>query len=840
MKNVLWIVCLLGLAAVLSGCPEAPPAPQVSASPDTDACGRVSIIANAPRGAVGQFELYKNELLIGTTTGAEGKEVQMEQVIPKDAKKHHGYHYYRHFYEGNWRYYQLVGTHYFPVDVAYIGPHTVNPVVTATVLLFVGLWLLNNGDGNLNFDFGIGNDDVGTNNKVPYAVFPVTDSKEAQYKVGFIADGYSEPTYAGPWTLASNPNGCAPPVVTTYTLTIAQQGQGTVNPAPGTYTHNAGATIPLTATPASGWNFAGWQGSVTSTSGTTTVTMGGNRSVTAVFEQIPVVTTYTLTIAQQGQGTVNPAPGTYTHNAGATIPLAATPASGWNFAGWQGSVTSTSGTTTVTMGGNRSVTAVFEQIIEPSFELSYDYVPVFNDSTNTVLRGQVTSNNIEDFGPYAVGTFLFIPGVGWAGPFPGEGAQPDLNGRFAYNIVGHPLHYFATKVRTVLVQDEVEMPTCNVCTEPPLTLEALAMVESDRSSQAQPEVVLDYVPACRDESNTMLSGYVLDVAPHPNAVVAYLRLADGNWAGPFPNEGGFIEEDGYFAFNIVGHPLHLTATFVRLFVVPDWVESPTCNTCTQAPWIAENLAWTDVERDCPPEEPVNQVPTLRLNGSAAVNHPYGHPYTDPGATATDPEDGNISAFIVVTGSVNVNTPGVHVLRYNVRDSQGLAATEVTRTVTVTSAPIPVTAPTIGTVTVDPDSGEVTITFDGWTEEGAALVKVELLAEINFADEPWLFWGLVTKPGDLAPHYFAASGPSITLTYNQDFGAPIPRDWTARRLVIRLLTANAVTQFLNTDTAITDGDPLNLPNLTSGQVLESAAVDIGTKQATLSGVAYYQN
>jgi len=475
---------------------------------------------------------------------------------------------------------------------------------------------------------------------------------------------------------------------------------------------------------------------------------------------------------------------------------------------------------------------------EPTFSLSYDYVPNFNDPTNTVLRGQVTSN-VEDLGPYAVGTFLFIPGVGWAGPFPGEGAQPDLNGRVAYNIVGHNLHYFATKVRTIIVRDEVEMPTCNVCNEPPLVPQALAVVEADRSSQAQPEIVLDYVPDCRDESNTVLSGYVLDVAPHPNAVVAYLDIPEVGWSGPFPGLGGFIEEDGYFAFNVVGHPSDLTATRMRLFVVPDWVESPTCNTCTQAPFIAENLVWTDVERDCPPEEPVNQAPTIRLNGSATVQHPQGQPYTDPGATAIDSEDGDISGFITVGGSVNVNTPGVYTLRYNVRDSQGLSAPEITRIVTVTAV-APPTPPTIGTVTVDPDSGEVTVTFDGWTEEGAALVKLELLAEINFADEPWLFWGLVTKPGDLEPHYFAVSGPSITLTYNQDFGAPIPRDWTARRLVIRLLTANAVTQFLNTDTAIADGDPLNLPNLTSGQVLESAAVDIGTKQATLSGAAYYNN
>ena len=60
----------------------------------------------------------------------------------------------------------------------------------------------------------------------------------------------------------------------------------------------------------------------------------------------------------------------------------------------------------------------------------------------------------------------------------------------------------------------------------------------------------------------------------------------------------------------------------------------------------------------------------------------GDTYTELGATATDAEDGDLTASIVITGNVNADVVGTYTVRYNVTDSAGNAAAEVTRTVRV--------------------------------------------------------------------------------------------------------------------------------------------------------------
>ena len=70
---------------------------------------------------------------------------------------------------------------------------------------------------------------------------------------------------------------------TTYTVTIATSGSGTTSPGPGTYTVQAGTTGSVTATPASGYTFTGWSGAASGTTNPVTVTMDGNKALTATF-----------------------------------------------------------------------------------------------------------------------------------------------------------------------------------------------------------------------------------------------------------------------------------------------------------------------------------------------------------------------------------------------------------------------------------------------------------------------------------------------------------------------------------------------------------------------------
>jgi hypothetical protein len=81
-------------------------------------------------------------------------------------------------------------------------------------------------------------------------------------------------------------------------------------------------------------------------------------------------------------------------------------------------------------------------------------------------------------------------------------------------------------------------------------------------------------------------------------------------------------------------------------------------------------------------------PVVTLNGAAAMQINQGDTFTDPGATATDSVDGDLTAKIVETGSVNSATAGLYTLTYSATDSAGNVG-NVSRVVTVIAAPAPV-------------------------------------------------------------------------------------------------------------------------------------------------------
>lgn len=77
----------------------------------------------------------------------------------------------------------------------------------------------------------------------------------------------------------------------------------------------------------------------------------------------------------------------------------------------------------------------------------------------------------------------------------------------------------------------------------------------------------------------------------------------------------------------------------------------------------------------------NTAPVITLIGGD-MEVTVGGIFTDPGATASDNEDGDITENISVSGSVNTAVIGEYTLSYNVTDLNEIAAEEKTRTVNV--------------------------------------------------------------------------------------------------------------------------------------------------------------
>lgn len=85
-----------------------------------------------------------------------------------------------------------------------------------------------------------------------------------------------------------------------------------------------------------------------------------------------------------------------------------------------------------------------------------------------------------------------------------------------------------------------------------------------------------------------------------------------------------------------------------------------------------------------------QPPVISLYGEALVYVNQYHNFSDPGAVATDVQEGDLTNDIVVTGEVDTDIVDVYGLVYNVADSEGNNAFAVTRTIYV----LDVTNPTI--------------------------------------------------------------------------------------------------------------------------------------------------
>ena len=84
-----------------------------------------------------------------------------------------------------------------------------------------------------------------------------------------------------------------------------------------------------------------------------------------------------------------------------------------------------------------------------------------------------------------------------------------------------------------------------------------------------------------------------------------------------------------------------------------------------------------------------QAPTITLVGNPTIDIQAGTTYVDPGFTATDIYDGDLTAQVLVTGTVDTSILGAITLSYDVSDSSNNDAPTKTRTVRVVDTTKPV-------------------------------------------------------------------------------------------------------------------------------------------------------
>ena len=142
-------------------------------------------------------------------------------------------------------------------------------------------------------------------------------------------------------------------------------------------------------------------------------------------------------------------------------------------------------------------------------------------------------------------------------------------------------------------------------------------------------------------------------------------------------------------------------------------------------------------------------PVITLVGKSELSAEAGVAYADPGYGASDDRDGDLTAKVVVGGdTVDTSVLGVYTVTYNVSDTAGNAAVQVTRTVAVADT----TAPVI-TLT---DEAEVSHEAGtDYTDAGASAADVfegDLTAKLT-TDNPVD----TSKPGEYVVTYRVSDG-----------------------------------------------------------------------------------
>ena len=114
-----------------------------------------------------------------------------------------------------------------------------------------------------------------------------------------------------------------------YTLTITATVGGTTNPAPGTYTRIEGTVVSVTAMPDAGYYFDYWElDGVNNSANPISLAMNKEHKLKAVFAP-------TLTVTATGEGSTDPAPGTYNCSLGTMVSVTALPDTGYYLDRWE-------------------------------------------------------------------------------------------------------------------------------------------------------------------------------------------------------------------------------------------------------------------------------------------------------------------------------------------------------------------------------------------------------------------------------------------------------------------------------------------------------------------------
>lgn len=207
-----------------------------------------------------------------------------------------------------------------------------------------------------------------------------------------------------------------PPVFVTLTTNVSPAGFGSITVDPSGTTFTSNSVVNLTAVPASGKVFVRWSGANTSTANPISLSLNGNKTITAIFSNAPTYYVLTTSVNPGASGGINvsPAPTVNGYAAGTVVTLTAAPQTGFKFVKWSGASAALTAKISLTMNANKTVTAVFTNL--PKFNLNVSLSPtnagMVLKSPSAISSNDYFSGTVVTLTPVANTGFKFVKWTG--------------------------------------------------------------------------------------------------------------------------------------------------------------------------------------------------------------------------------------------------------------------------------------------------------------------------------------------------------------------------------------------------------------------------------------------
>ena len=151
----------------------------------------------------------------------------------------------------------------------------------------------------------------------------------------------------------------------------------------------------------------------------------------------------------------------------------------------------------------------------------------------------------------------------------------------------------------------------------------------------------------------------------------------------FQYNGTPISSDNFDLFTIPSDSKSIVLRVTETALKSQLIANPTLAVVDVKPDSVEDYASPEPKKALPAPKPVApDYPVITLVGDNPLSLALGTPYVEPGYTATDAEDGDVSGSVAVAGdTVDENVAATYTITYTVTDTNGLS-TNVSRDVVV--------------------------------------------------------------------------------------------------------------------------------------------------------------